>query len=281
MTAVHTGPEIRFGIAFREPTPRELHWSQPAAGQVRDRHGRFSLGGLAVLVDSALGGENHWRRPPGTWTVTTELRIDLLRAPGVGTEGFRVESDFLGDDGQCVLTRGRVLDDSGAPVAAGLVKSMEIPGPEDVDELEPREPWVPDLHPGTIEDVLCLDVSDFVDSVDPAAGGVVEARIAPEPGLANPLGSLHGGVFAAAAETVAARLFGHGRDVSSSSLDVRYLRPVALDGPVVVRAETVHAGRSWGVARVETRDARGRVAAFATVTVYGEAPGQSAESAAS
>ena len=57
--------------------------------------------------------------------------------------------------------------------------------------------------------------------------------------------------------------------MSSSSLDVRYVRQIPLAGPVTVRAEAVHDGRSWGIAHVDTRDDRGRVCAMATVTIYG------------
>ena len=261
----HTGPEIRLGISFREPTRNELYWYQPAGDQITDRHGRFALGGLAVLVDSAFGGENHWRRRPGTWTVTTELRLDLLGRPAPEATSLDVRTEFLGDDGNCVLTRGEVVDDTGRTVASGLVKSMEIPGPDGVTEVE-AEGWNAKLEPGTLEEVLCLTVGEERD-------GVVELWIAPEKGLCNPLGNLHGGVFAAAAETAGAAVFPHLREVSSASLDVRYPRSVPMEEPVLLRAEAVHSGRSWGVARVSTLDARGRVAAYATVTVYGRLEG--------
>jgi acyl-coenzyme A thioesterase PaaI-like protein len=64
-------------------------------------------------------------------------------------------------------------------------------------------------------------------------------------------------------------LFEHHREVSSTSLDVRFVRQIPLVGPVIVRAEALHDGRSWGIAHVETRDERGRLCAAATVTVYG------------
>ena len=68
---------------------------------------------------------------------------------------------------------------------------------------------------------------------------------------------------------VGAAVFSHERDVSSSSLDVRYVRQIPLVQPVTVRAEVLHDGRSWGISQVKTRDERGRVCAVATVTVYG------------
>ena len=255
------------GLTFREEPDGTLSWHQPVADQFVDPSGRFATGGLAVLVDSGLGSENHRRRPSGVWTVTTELRVDLLARPRAGSTGLGLRSDHLGDDGHCLTTRGEVLDDDGSVIAAGLVKSMEITGVMDLEGYDEEPPWPSRLEPGTLAEVLCLTLHDADDG--PGRARAVEAVIAPEPALANPLGNLHGGVFAAAAEIAGAALFPHAREVSSASLDVRYIRQIPLVAPVTVRAEIVHDGRNWGIAQVTTRDDRGRVCAAATVTVYG------------
>lgn len=144
---------------------------------------------------------------------------------------------------------------------------MEIAGAVDPDGYDDEPPWPSRLAPGTLAEVLCLTLDERDDG--PGGTRVVEGVIAPEPTLANPLGNLHGGVFAAAAEVAGAAVFPHDREVSSSSLDVRYVRQIPLVQPVTVRAEVLHDGRSWGIAQVTTRDERGRVCAVATVTVYG------------
>lgn len=272
----HNGPEPRLGITFAEVEDGSISWHQPVAGQFVDPRGRFATGGLAVLVDSALGAENHRRRPSGLWTVTTELRIDLLGRPRAGSTGLGVRTDHLGGDGHCLTTRGEVLDDDGEVIAAGLVKSMAFSVGIDPDGYDDEPPWPSALEPGTLAEVLCLSLDEQTDvqigerTDGPGGTRAVEAVIAPEPALANPLGNLHGGVFAAAAEITGAALFPHEREVSSSSLDVRYIRQIPLVGPVTVRAEVVHDGRSWGIAQVTSRDDRGRVCASATVTVYGQ-----------
>ena len=143
---------------------------------------------------------------------------------------------------------------------------MEFAAGVDAEGYDDEPPWPSALEPGTLAEVLCLTLSERGDG---DGGRVVEGVIAPEPTLANPLGNLHGGVFAAAAEVVGAAVFSHERDVSSSSLDVRYVRQIPLVQPVTVRAEVLHDGRSWGISQVTTRDERGRVCAVATVTVYG------------
>ena len=263
----HNGPEPRLGITFTDHDNGTISWHQPVADQFVDPRGRFATGGLAVLVDSGLGAENHRRRPDGMWTVTTELRIDLLGRPRAGTSGLGVRTDHLGGDGHCLTTRGDVVDDDGGVVAAGLVKSMAFSVGIDPDEYDDEPPWPSALVPGTLAEVLCLTFDERADG--PGGSRAVEAVIAPEPALANPLGNLHGGVFAAVAEIAGAALFPHEREVSSSSLDVRYIRQIPLVAPVIVRAEIVHDGRSWGIAQVTTRDDRGRACAVASVTVYG------------
>lgn len=265
---MHNAPEPRLGVTFSQDSDRRLTWHQPVADQFIDPAGRFATGGMAVLVDSALGSENHRRRPEGMWPVTTELRIDLLAKPRVGSTGLSVSTDFLGDDGHCLTTRGEVLDDDGRLVAAGLVKSMAIANVVvDPDDYDDGPSWSSALPPGTLAEVLCMTLRD----AEPGEGGArsVEAVIAPEPSLANPLGNLHGGVFAAVAEVAGAALFPHEREVSSTSLDVRFVRQIPHVGPVTVRAEVVHDGRNWGIAQSVARDDRGRVCATAMVTVYG------------
>lgn len=265
----HIGPEPRLGITFAQTGDGDgsITWHQPVGDQFVDPRGRFATGGLAVLVDSGLGAENHRRRPSGMWTVTTELRIDLLARPRAGSAGLGVRTNHLGSDGHCLTTRGDVVDDDGALVAAGLVKSMELSVGVDPDEYDDEPPWPSALEPGLLAQVLCLTLDERADG--PGGTRAVEAVIAPEPALANPLGNLHGGVFAAVAEIAGAAVFPHEREVSSSSLDVRYIRQIPLVAPVTVRAEIVHDGRSWGIAQVTTRDDRGRVCAVASVTVYG------------
>ena len=263
----HNGPESRLGISFSEPGDGTLHWYQPIGGQFLDPCGRFATGGLAVLVDSGLGAENHRRRASGMWTVTTELRIDLLSRPDAGAKGLEVRTDHLGSDGHCLITRGEVFADDGGVVAAGLVKTVGIPGAIDEERHDEEPPWPAALESGSLAEVLCVTLNPRDDG--PGGTRAVEAVVAPEPALANPLGNLHGGVFAAVADIAGAAVFPHEREVSSSSLDVRYIRQIPLASPVTVRAEVLHDGRSWGIAQATTLDERGRVCAVASVTVYG------------
>src|SRR5699024_2930208 len=156
--STHDGPEPRLGLTFSEVEGGGVHWHQPVGDQFVDPSGRFATGGLAVLVDSGIGAENHRRRPAGAWTVTTELRIDLLAPPRDGSAGLGVRTDHLGDDGHCLTSRGEVLDDDGRVVAGGLVKSMAVKGVVDPEGYDDEPPWPSALVPGTLAEVLCLSL---------------------------------------------------------------------------------------------------------------------------
>lgn len=264
----YNGPEPRLGVTFAETSDGDITWHQPVEGQFVDPSGRFATGGLAVLVDSGLGSQNHRRRPSGMWTVTTELRIDLVAPPRAGSSGLGIRTNHLGGDERVLTTRGDVIDDDDTLVAAATVKSMEFAVGGDAGEMDDEPPWPSKLEQGTLAELLCVTLNEKSDG--PGGTRAVEAVIAPEPALTNPLGNLHGGVFAAVAELAGAAVFPHERQVSSSSLEVRYIRQVPLAEPVTVRAEVIHDGRNWGIAQSTTLDERGRVCAVASVTVYGQ-----------
>src|SRR5699024_12451623 len=117
-----------------------VHWHQRVGDQFVAPSGRFATGCLAVLVGSGIGAENHRRRPAGAWTVTTELRIDLLATPRDGSAGLGVRTDHLGDDGHCLTSRGEVLDADRRVVAGGLVKSMSGRGVVDPEGCGDQAP---------------------------------------------------------------------------------------------------------------------------------------------
>lgn len=222
----YNGPEPRLGVTFAETSNGDITWHQPVEGQFVDPSGRFATGGLAVLVDSGLGSQNHRRRPSGMWTVTTELRIDLVAPPRAGSSGLGIRTDHLGGDERVLTTRGDVIDDDDTLVAAATVKSMEFAVGGDAGEMDDEPPWPSKLEQGTLAELLCVTPNEKSDG--PGGTRAVEAVIAPEPALTNPLGNLHGGVFAAVAELAGAAVFPHERQVSSSSLEVRYIRQVPL-----------------------------------------------------
>jgi uncharacterized protein (TIGR00369 family) len=91
------------------------------------------------------------------------------------------------------------------------------------------------------------------------------------PRFANPMGGVHGGIIATlldsalgcAVQTVLPDQTGY----TTLSLEVKYLRPVAVDaGPLTATGTVVHAGRRQATAEGTLIDDAGRLLASATCT---------------
>lgn len=89
--------------------------------------------------------------------------------------------------------------------------------------------------------------------------------------FANPMGTVHGGIIATlldsslgcAVQTVLPEATGY----TTLGLEVKYLRPVALDaGELLATATVVHAGRRQATGEARLTDDRGRLLATATTT---------------
>ena len=94
-------------------------------------------------------------------------------------------------------------------------------------------------------------------------------RVTPQEFHYNPLGTVHGGVFAAVLDSACGCAV-HTMlpaDVFYTSLDlsVKFLRPVTTDtGPITAEGSVVHLGRRTALAEARITDADGKVYATAT-----------------
>lgn len=101
--------------------------------------------------------------------------------------------------------------------------------------------------------------------------GHVEFVCAASSRFSNPMGTVHGGILATLLDSALGcavqTVLDAGRAYTTVSLEVKYLRPVALDAGVL-RAEgtVVHAGRRQATAEGRITDADGKVVATATTT---------------
>jgi uncharacterized protein (TIGR00369 family) len=87
----------------------------------------------------------------------------------------------------------------------------------------------------------------------------------------QPLGVVHGGVYAALAESLASHATAHavapeGKIALGMSNATSFLRPVS-GGTVEARAERLHGGRTTWVWNVRFTDEGGRLCAASTITV--------------
>ncbi len=94
-------------------------------------------------------------------------------------------------------------------------------------------------------------------------------RLTPREFHYNPLGSVHGGVFATMADSACGcavhTMLPAGVFYTSLDLSVKFLRPVTVDtGPITAEGTVVHLGRRTALAEARITDAAGKVYVTAT-----------------
>jgi uncharacterized protein (TIGR00369 family) len=101
--------------------------------------------------------------------------------------------------------------------------------------------------------------------------GQCSGRLAVAPKVCQPMGIIHGGVYAAMAETLASQgtargVLPAGKVPLGMSNNTSFLRPVS-EGSVTASARAIHRGRTTWVWDVEMRDEEGRLCATSRVTI--------------
>ena len=118
--------------------------------------------------------------------------------------------------------------------------------------------------PGTLDHVLGFELVE-------ADAGVVRARFAVEDRVRQPLGLVHGGAYAALAESMTSAAtymaVAEGGDVAvGQSNSTSFLRPIT-GGEVHAEAAPLHSGRTTWIWDVEFRDDERRLCAVSRVTI--------------
>jgi 1,4-dihydroxy-2-naphthoyl-CoA hydrolase len=101
--------------------------------------------------------------------------------------------------------------------------------------------------------------------------GVMRGRVPVGDRIKQPAGLVHGGIYAAVAESLATTgtaltVFGDGNTAMGMSNQTSFLRPV-VEGHVNAEAHARHRGRTTWVWEVELSDDAGRLCALSRVTV--------------
>lgn len=115
---------------------------------------------------------------------------------------------------------------------------------------------------------------ELLEAGDELARGRIPVRDA----LKQPMGLVHGGVYAALAESLASlatarAVVASGKIATGQSNQTSFLRPVT-DGAIEAVAYRKHAGRTTWVWEVEMRDEAGRLCALSRMTIaVRDAPG--------
>jgi len=101
--------------------------------------------------------------------------------------------------------------------------------------------------------------------------GTVAFACEADPRFANPMGTVHGGIIATLLDSALGcavqTVLPDGAGYTTLSLELKYLRPVAVDaGELRATGTVVHAGRRQATAEARLTDASGRLLATATTT---------------
>jgi len=112
---------------------------------------------------------------------------------------------------------------------------------------------------------LGLEIDDLVEV------GHRSGRLAVVPGVCQPMGIVHGGIYAAIAETLASMgtadgVIALGKVPLGMSNNTSFLRPVST-GWVRAEADAIHRGRTTWLWDVEMRNDDGKLCASSRVTI--------------
>jgi uncharacterized protein (TIGR00369 family) len=274
LVTVEGGPERFFRVARPEVAGGVVASSMPAGPWLNGPSGRPLAGALGVLVDNAAGYALLLGRPPGGWSVSAEITLDLLRpVPADGSvlvaEATARHTDPVGGFSAASVTdgSGRLLAvctqhgrwlrstpaaGNGTPARDGTSTGSSTPAGS--------APTGSGVRPAA-------DLAGFLGGLPRAAegGALLELTVTPE--LTNPLGNLHGGITLCACDLVAqAPVEAAVGPRRPASIHVAYARPMPLGTRVRFMAEVTHLGRAFGVVRVTALNASGKPCAIATVT---------------
>jgi uncharacterized protein (TIGR00369 family) len=253
--------QVRFGIEYLESRPDEgsAVYSMPMERFRNPVTSAPTVGPLAILVDAAGGIVNHYRRPAGQWTVSSELSLELNHDDIRDLDGPVIASAHtLGPQGStslsiCTLTyRGTVI-------GGGTVRSFFIPA-DGVLVGRPPE-TLQRSSETTLSDLMALEVRPDAD------GQVLAQRV--DPNLNNDIGIVHGGVAAAGLELAAsAAINGTDDALRTGSLRVNFLRPFFAGADSRYVGTSLRVGRNTGVGDAQAIGDDGKVAITARVTAY-------------
>lgn len=253
MPVLAGGPEDLFRLGPVTTTEEGLAGSMPAGPWLAGPDGATAAGSLGVLVDDVLGYALIGARPEGGWSVSAEITLDVLAPlPTSGTihcSGRLLQADALG-----AYADGRVTDDDGRLVAVTSQRGRFVP--------LAGEPVPASYDP-------MADVDDAIGWLD-RSYGAGEPFVVPDL-LANPLGTVHGGMSFCLSELVARRAVAP--HLTTASIRVAYTRAIRAGDTLTYLTEVRHGGRGLAVVDV-TGTVDGRAATAARVSLHpGEAPG--------
>ncbi len=106
----------------------------------------------------------------------------------------------------------------------------------------------------------------LIEITDNEAVGVMKVK----KNMKNYMSYLHGGVIASFIDTVAffpGKLLPSGRKVTTTSLEIKYIRPVAIGQVLTAKAKILHLGKKLGIIEVTVTNPEDKLVAKGMVSV--------------
>ena len=228
LPVVETGPEAMFRLGEITVEDGTFRGSM-AVGPWLEVGGRTPAGAVAVLVDDVLAYAITEDEPPGMWSVSAEITLDVLR-PLPSSGGVHMEARLLHADSLGGLATGQVTDAEGTVLALASQRGRYIKAP---DGLVEEGAWGGPPAPGDLARLLAVRPGPPMPTTDV---------------LANESDSLHGGVSMLVSDLVAGSLR---PDLVTASLRIAYPRGIRIGSTVIWRADVRHSGRSLAVVDVD------------------------------
>ncbi|HEX3962447.1 MAG TPA: PaaI family thioesterase [Trebonia sp.] len=256
LLVLESGPELIFRVTRPATEGEAVFSSMPVGPWLNGPSGRPLAGALGVLIDNVLSYAIMLRRPPGGWSVSAEISVDLCGPVPDGPHVLIAEGHSDHSDGAGGIASGSVTDGAGRLIALCRQHGRWISSTPRAASAEAAGSVA---VPGDLTGVLGAPCT--------AADGSVHLDLAVTRDLANPLGTLHGGITLCACDLVAqAALAAVGGQSRTRSIRVAYTRPVLAATAVRFEGRVLHRGRAFAVTQVTALNDRGKPCVIATVT---------------
>jgi uncharacterized protein (TIGR00369 family) len=265
LPGVTGGPEHLFRVDDMRVDGDRVRGSMVSGSWMTGPDGLPSPGALGVFADDLLGSAIIRHRPPGRWSVSTEISIDVLEpVPGDGST-LRGGANLVHANAAGALATGQVLDASGQVIAVCQQRGRFVDdAPAGIDLDAPVE-----LERSLLPDPEAVPNASALLGVRWAGCGSRELALPVTDVLVNPLGNLHGGVALCASELVAGQaLLGSGPPLVTASVHITFVRPSPLGMVVTLTGRVLHRGRTLGVVEVVGTSPEGKVCTLATVAAH-------------
>ncbi len=287
-----------FGLTPTEVGLGTSTFTLPVTKWLEDSVGIIWGGTFALVADAPIATALYTGLPPGKMVSTSELSVNYLRPTTAESQRLvaRARSVYLGR--QLGVSEATIEDVNGRTMAHATTRCViqDIPFDPDVELSEPAlpitdppDPYLRPVPPELTKDLSIWDERRKVDVQRSLTGadargpiqtltgltfvhakvGQVTATMPASPWFSAGGPAMYGGLLAWACDSA---LIGAvwttvdaGAVAPSLDLQVRFLRPVLLDGSTLdISGWVVHSGRTIRVAQAEITNSEGKTVAIAT-----------------